>query len=880
MTFEDSPPASEISEKPPFHDDQEEDGAWIPLRSEGSERVPGASSHTTIKKTSPKDPSSGTPGRGSERLMQLQKRLETRTNLKRNLIDHPIDLFWKRYLINLGRELWELETHVRLGLSMVFVGLVLRVFLLSTWYIWYPRIAFLAAVLVVSLIVMDPFGIKDEFKRVWSIIFSPDRAVQAIEQLEMKQLRRLSLCLFMIPTLLEMRTLSFLAQTTGGSGSVIINFLLASILFSVMMYLLRVKREKPKECIYKGMIVLYGYALARTLITVDLRRAPHLGAPFLTATGTLLLTYRDDDMEWISRVLRQALRLTLRDVLSSMGDKVTQDEMLQLAVLRWIADYWASMPESSTKTPAAESSSNSVSPTESTASSTQTTPSPNQTTSDPSQTPPTPDETTLPTLGRQMSRRSPRFRTHEVQWNELLPMLDVATERMSLEARTIHSNPTSSNPNSDSAGSTRSASGSFGQSSPNSDDPFAGLREMLMSLDVDERGKSAVMAYRRAVESFPPNRRTAFTISVMRKTPALLTLVFHLLFARYHLFTVTLFMVPFIVLEYFRVLAWEMCCQEMASAYTHSTGPESDEPSLVSSMVGNASSMVILLCGDTSSVVRPPKLFLVWRNIQSSVSALEVGLTAARCAQTSIVAAEFAGNIVSLAQLGLEVHQYGLWHGVAVITKEFIAMHIYGNSHPSYGDVTKYTKAAVGAVENAKVVSRNVEKLAEDDSLDPMLRPLVWTLCTLTGHGWLWGNDQPTNEEEQTNDPSTDSDPTSDLPTDDDADSPVRPKESKPPKETAEEESDQVKRTEQYIPIQESGQANELSEVMGMVATAYEQGLIDEVSEIKAAVAGILRCFLKLQLRQFSNRVKRMISVKNYRSYRRMRLTTLQLSKE
>ena len=59
----------------------------------------------------------------------------------------------------------------------------------------------------------------------------------------------------------------------------------------------------------------------------------------------------------------------------------------------------------------------------------------------------------------------------------------------------------------------------------------------------------------------------------------------------------------------------------------------------------------------------------------SSVKALEVGLTAARCAQTKTVVFDFTQNICSLVMFGYEVSQRGLGHGVAVMAKELLFMH-------------------------------------------------------------------------------------------------------------------------------------------------------------------------------------------------------------
>jgi hypothetical protein len=95
--------------------------------------------------------------------------------------------------------------------------------------------------------------------------------------------------------------------------------------------------------------------------------------------------------------------------------------------------------------------------------------------------------------------------------------------------------------------------------------------------------------------------------------------------------------------------------------------------------------------------VKSPTLLVVWRNMCDSVSALEVGLTAARCVQTTVVAVDFAANIMSLAQFGFEVSQQGWAYGLAVVLKEML--HLHTNSNPGFRSPdAKYTNAAMDAL--------------------------------------------------------------------------------------------------------------------------------------------------------------------------------------
>jgi len=137
----------------------------------------------------------------------------------------------------------------------------------------------------------------------------------------------------------------------------------------------------------------------------------------------------------------------------------------------------------------------------------------------------------------------------------------------------------------------------------------------------------------------------------------------------------------------------------------------------------------------------------------NSVSALQVGLTAARCAETTAVAVQFAGNVLSLVQFGVEVQQRGLLHGLMVMGKELVLLHTMEHdeitARQRRRDATKYTHAALGAVESAQRVSRNVQNLVQDENLEHVLQPIFWFAGTVSGYGWLWGKNEEVDAAQQ-----------------------------------------------------------------------------------------------------------------------------------
>lgn len=855
---------------------EEEDDTWIPLvqseeTQQGDPGLAGVSyggSTNTARRTSPagsqippasrkSTSNSSSKNNKPNDLQSIQRRLETRVAVQTNLVNHPVDLFWRRFLLNFVREIWALEIRIRLGLLLLISGLCIRCFLYSIWYILYPRVAILSVILIGSIVYLDPFDVQRQLRGIANVIISPDKAFQAMEQLDLSQLRVLSFCLFMVPTMLEIRTLSFLSQIKAESGWTMYNLGIGGILLAAMLSLHNLKGMKPRECSYQGMLILYGSALIVTIYSWDIRRIPVLAAPFLTATGTLLLTYQDDDMEWISRIVRHALRLTLRDVLSSVGERVAEDEMLQLAILRWICDFWANNQEKSEPPPTSHPtpSGTNTRPQEEATSSPSS--SPSQSTQRPSGT--AADSGVIPNDVVPSSAPSQEdYHLREIQWQELLPMLNIEINHMEAEVEALQSENTPNEGSSDNSTNRRQTGQTGRTNRPAQNQPdmqsFEGLKSMLLSLNVDDRAKPAVSAYRRAVESFPPEKRRALAISVIRRCPALITMTLQIFFSGPRtIFTSVVILFPFIVMEYLRIMSWIESCRRVATVcgfvQTEPQGIEDDNQSSwgIPEDLKNVDTMAILLCGD-SSTLRPPTLLVVWQNIVGSVNALEVGLTAARCAETTVVAVDFAGNVMDLVQFGLEVSQRGLLHGLMVMAKEAISIHTSGvdlnDLHNVEDESARYTRAAMRAVHSGHRVARNVQLLSEDQHIGSIVQPMLMTLDILTGHGWLWGRDigredpsasadsnMSANEKNgASSDPhETTMNTESEAPaTQDDADDTAMEvpelswEPSLRPTEAIPKEEDRFDSTPSL-----SSSQDDLSEVMEMVSKAYEHGLID-----------------------------------------------------
>jgi hypothetical protein len=703
----------------------------------GSARDPVASTRRSSRKSN------------DDSVLALQQKVEMRRHLKQRLVHHPMQLLWSHFLWHLAQEFWTLDTKIRIALLFLLVGALCRVACWMTWYLWYPRTIVMICTLLGSWVYLDHAGIPRHIESfVRTLADLPKRIPETLEKMDPKQARMLCVLMLFVPTLLQMRTISFLADVNASGGTWMWNFFVFFLLVALSAYHLSSPGKKAARDIFQlCVLILYGSALWITLKHWNLLTMPSLAAPFFLSTGTLLLSYDDHhNMEWFSHMVRHALRLTLRDVLATLGTSLQEDEMLQLAMLRWIVDYWSYTPPPPQTGPTNSSSGNSTSPGAS-------------------------YTTTITQPPRQ-----------DLEWDELFPMLNVAADQMTSEVQSLQEQQQSSG-----SSSIHSGSPPGNASTSKAYQSLQNFQAMLACMNIDDRAKPAVESWSRNVKEFPPNRQLALLVSITRRCPACLVLIWQFLVASMFqsygtTLRILLLLLPLLGLEVLRIQAWLLACEslnrllEAGEATKSTTGTDRTEAtaSLLSSsssgsLLAQVDPMTILLSGDDDTILTTtttdtneggtnvittmtiPTLLIVWRNIQSSVGALEVSLTAARCVHTGAVALEFAQNVMSLAQFGAEVQRYGWMHGLTVIVKEVI-LHRGNNAMDSRARGASYTHAAVHAVQNGQRVAHNLRVLAEeDDNLGKVLGPIVGGIFGIVGNLFQWKKSE--SEEDVTTKP-------------------------------------------------------------------------------------------------------------------------------
>jgi hypothetical protein len=728
---------------------------------------------------------------------------------KTTIISHPTEHILFRFGIELIYELWQNDLYFRLALILLLMGSILRLILYSCYLYFYPIPVLVGLAVVFSIglpVVAWHYPIlmriwRDVSKNTSSRTISPqEHILLMIEQsLHSTPVRNIILVLwYVLPTVMAMRTYQFLCLLTGTSNTAVATFFTTL----AMLYYLRVMppsqhqrllgcwsgRTTTTDVVVVGaandgrsatdpttdqslsfgpLYILYGCALM-ALPGQEWYHLPAIGSQFALASAYLLFQHNDNGDCYWSDTIQRALRNTIRTILVQAQTTVQQDELLQLTMLRWVAEYWASSTSSSGSRDGHNNNNNNNSPPHSSSSggdaggggvgsgaihhsSTTTTPTTTTETND---------------------------NEDNVEWSVLSTMLQHTTEQMAREAVDLQQQqqqqppppphargsqqqapqqqnapPASSSSNNNTTNNNNNTTTTTtNNNNKNNNNDFMssieGLQAMFTSMDLDETAKPAVQSYQRLVAAIPPSRDMALVLGLLYRIPATILFVGYGLLAMFGVHyppTRTLFplLLPFVVLEWLHVQQWLDACR-VAAADTGVADADVVDPA----DWPTADPMILLLVDRTPTSA----LLRVWRNVTASVSALEMGLVAARCVQTTAVAADFCANMISLANLGQEVSQHGVLHGVAVVVRELI--HLHQTATPldqlTHGIATppgaSYTSAAVSAVRNSQRLSRNLNVLASPEEnnrggslLLTVVAPVAAALPLVVGRGWLWG---------------------------------------------------------------------------------------------------------------------------------------------
>lgn len=749
-------------------DDKDEDDAWEPVLAVPQMRSSmddGRNAAASSSQWSTLHPSRRRlrPGNESQQSSDPPPRppLPPNCHVKGALIDRPLQVLGRSFGGHLVRELWDSDLRFRLAVLCLVASAVSHALLMSYASAWTtlrairPTLALLL-LLGAPLLYLHPAILDAALFQVTAALSSSpwDWMDRMGASVEVRHVRAFFLVLLLLPTVLEIYVLHALAQAilmdSSWLGVVVAVLAVVVVLFAASRSWGKGHHSSPHECLRAGWLTLLALAWIRSLSPFSGRRLLALSPPLFAGLAALLLQQlllddnqndEDDGHNFASRAVRKALRRALRDAFEAVGSAVRGDEgeLLQLAVLRWIVDYWATtsttMPQQTT-TPTNASSRPSSSPA--------------------SDRPGPPPPTTAS--------------SSDLTWGELLPMLSVATDQMQLEVRQLHEahegaeeaplpsptptpTPRISRSDSNTRANPRSSSSSSAFNSHIPPPHFENLQSMLAHMDLDGRAEPAVMAYKLAVHSFPPSMPTAVLWATARRCPALLAVVLGMLgllsnSSLVHWLAEVLLLIPLVAVELWRLRVWSEHCQAAAPHFSIRSTSSDPNPCRAPDdcvPLEMADPMLLLLSDDAITAAKPPTLLRVWRNVRASVPALEAGLTAARCAQTTAAAAEFAIQLQPLVDLGVRINEHGWWYGWSVLLKELLALHAINASETSSSiprsAAAPHIDAALQAVGHSRTVARNLRVLAtaaNGDGDGPAMDPLWALLAAVVGRGWLW----------------------------------------------------------------------------------------------------------------------------------------------
>jgi len=168
---------------------------------------------------------------GRDSVQTLQRRVEMRRHLQQQLVHHPIQMLWSHFLWHIMQEFWNLDIQIRVALLFLLVGVLCKILVLSTWYLWYPKTILLTIVMISSWIYLNADNIPQRIQAFFEAVMDlPNRIPEYLDKLDPKQARKLCIVLLFLPTFLQMRTISFLADVNATGGGFEWNLLVTSIM--------------------------------------------------------------------------------------------------------------------------------------------------------------------------------------------------------------------------------------------------------------------------------------------------------------------------------------------------------------------------------------------------------------------------------------------------------------------------------------------------------------------------------------------------------------------------------------------------------------------------------------------------------------------------
>jgi len=274
------------------------------------------------------------------------------------------------------------------------------------------------------------------------------------------------------------------------------------------------------------------------------------------------------------------------------------------------------------------------------------------------------------------------------------------------------------------------------------------LESMLSSLDVDERAEPAVLSYKRAVEECAPSRQIAIIIAILQRCPALFSIVCLYMNGSIHRVRIAITLSPLILLELMRMKQWFNSCHRamMVNGQQHDTVsvwlPDEMEP------------MVIILSRDDYSPNNPGPALQVWGNLKGSVVALQSGLTAMRCIQTVQQVTDVAFDVTCLTKFAYKISQREMPHELGSLVLN-IWQHYKDKSSlitsSSRGRDEGKNRLSSANFNNAQITANKIQTVVQEGRQENNAYTRIMNgMKVVVGRGWLWYQDEHQSSNQNT----------------------------------------------------------------------------------------------------------------------------------
>ena len=654
--------------------------------------------------------------RKTSSLDEIRGRHERNIILKTHLVDKPLSLIPIAFLRHFLHEIWNARYSIRLGIFLLVLGSFLQCLSLVVCVKGFMTARFfLVAIGISSFVYVRGFHLLRTFS------MDIDSMIPTIlDHLTGSAIRNSILfVVHFLPFLSQAWSYFYLSQTISVSSNLFLCFCLLLLQVAILLRLNvnfdvlpngKHWFEYKNGACYVGNYILtrkassspfdsrlhawiYLYTLATISSCVSIRHngfgdAIFLLAPLLMSSGLLLLAtsrFDENGNDILIPLIRRICRQTLADVLKQVGDNVSGNDMFRLTMLRWIVDYWAtaspkpdSIPQGKTRPFYSLSQPNDDIQVKSNV---------EHDTAD--------TETSTGTCDGIKNISSSNINHNQIDWTNLCAMLGMTTSQMFSEVaadnhQSQHENKSVSN-----------------------------IRNIINSLNVDDRARPIVESYKRAVNQCRIPRNMSIVLAISSRCPGIASILYLLVTFSGHVGNCTVLLVPVIALEFTRVMTWLKSCQ---SAYPNALDSNGDDlRSHFNFVPMNMPSMDILLSKDDISIDSRGTALQIWYNVESSISALESGLVAVKCVHTASVATDLAFNVMSLSKYATELHSVGFAQGLFTVLLDIFLFHMDStddmNKSSRQNNRTKISSTTAAVVDNTNMLKKNLSELLDGDNV-------------------------------------------------------------------------------------------------------------------------------------------------------------------